>query len=465
MTSFFRGSVQSTPFQQAIEKVTDGNQQEEDWGTIMKICDHVAVHEESAKEAMKVIRKRLQFNPTSNGWRTIGLTLTLLEALTKNCGKVFHIQLAQKDFLKELRDILAPKNNPPTAVQDKILGMIQTWALAFRDDPDLKNVEQFYQECKQQGILFPPADPDNIIKTAVPPTGTIERPGRSMSQTGTGVASRQHRAGSGGATQPVAQENTVIRQMTPEQIAKLRSELDVVQTNAQVLGEMLITLQPGEEHSQDLDLLVELHKTCKQMQSRIIELLSQISIDEITNDLLRYNDEFNNSFKTFESYMQEREKRVGSPYIPISNRTASPTKTSLSTSQSPTKKTPSSFGNQNNEPALIKFDEEPATLSTGIQNLNINPSSPDAISKNTQQQSTATVTTRAAPSNQDPEHDVKEVEQWLNVQDDKGTNQKDGTTTAFNQFIEKRASTIADEPAPEEQGYVNLQPAQNNPYN
>jgi len=44
--------------------------------------------------------------------------------------------------------------------------------------------------------------------------------------------------------------------MTPEQIAKLRSELDVVQTNAQVLGEMLITLQPGEEHSQDLDLLM-----------------------------------------------------------------------------------------------------------------------------------------------------------------------------------------------------------------
>jgi hypothetical protein len=43
--------------------------------------------------------------------------------------------------------------------------------------------------------------------------------------------------------------------MTPEQIAKLRSELDVVQTNAQVFGEMLITLQPGEEHPQDFEFL------------------------------------------------------------------------------------------------------------------------------------------------------------------------------------------------------------------
>jgi hypothetical protein len=46
MASFFRGSVQSTPFQQALEKVTDGSQPTEDWATIMKICDHVGLHEE-----------------------------------------------------------------------------------------------------------------------------------------------------------------------------------------------------------------------------------------------------------------------------------------------------------------------------------------------------------------------------------------------------------------------------------
>jgi len=48
-----------------------------------------------------------------------------LEALTKNCGRVFHLQLTQKDFLKELKNIIAPKNNPPPHIQDKILGLIQ----------------------------------------------------------------------------------------------------------------------------------------------------------------------------------------------------------------------------------------------------------------------------------------------------------------------------------------------------
>lgn len=43
--------------------------------------------------------------------------------------------------------------------------------------------------------------------------------------------------------------------MSAEQVAKLRSELDVVQTNLQVFGEMLVTLQPGDEDPQDFELL------------------------------------------------------------------------------------------------------------------------------------------------------------------------------------------------------------------
>ena len=64
------------------------------------------------------------------------------------------------------------------------------------------------------------------------------------------------------------------------------------------------------------------------MHTRIVELLTQITDDEFTGkivaslsflslhsfvissvDLLRQNDELNHSFKTFENYMQERERR------------------------------------------------------------------------------------------------------------------------------------------------------------
>ncbi|CAM4770075.1 unnamed protein product [Rotaria magnacalcarata] len=454
MASFFRGPFQSTPFQQAIEKATDGNQPSEDWGLIMRICDHVVMHEDSAKEAVKIIRKRLQINPVTSGWRTIGLTLTLLEALTKNCGKSFHLQIAQKDFLKDFRGVLAPKNSPPAAIQEKVLGMIQIWALAFRDDPELIVVGQFYEECKQQGLEFPPAEPENIIKAAVPATGTIERPApvaRSMSQPASATMPRQDRSASDISSHQTIREPTVLKQMTPEQIAKLRSELDVVQTNAQVFGEMLVILQPAEEHPQDLDLLLELHKTCIQMQARIIDLLSQVAIDEITVDLLRYNDEFNNVLKTFESYMLERERRVGPPSMPTLNQTASPLRTGAAFSQSTPTKTSS---NQDSQPALIKFDDESTTLPATLQNMHINAIASDATPKTTQTQATASVTTRPASNNHDHEQDVKEVEQWLNISSstntDNKTHQEDVTTHAFNNFLEKRASTIRDEPISEQ---------------
>jgi hypothetical protein len=40
-----------------------------------------------------------------------------------------------------------------------------------------------------------------------------------------------------------------------DQLGKLQSELDVVQGNMVVLGEMLTELTPGEEHPSDLELL------------------------------------------------------------------------------------------------------------------------------------------------------------------------------------------------------------------
>jgi hypothetical protein len=49
----------------------------------------------------------------------------LLEALAKNCGKIFHLQIAHKDFLKELKGVIGPKNNPPVPIQERVLGMIQ----------------------------------------------------------------------------------------------------------------------------------------------------------------------------------------------------------------------------------------------------------------------------------------------------------------------------------------------------
>ena len=43
------------------------------------------------------------------------------------------------------------QNNPPTIVRDKILGLIQYWAEAFKDKPQLSAMVEQYQQLKDEG--------------------------------------------------------------------------------------------------------------------------------------------------------------------------------------------------------------------------------------------------------------------------------------------------------------------------
>lgn len=54
---------------------------------------------------------------------------------------------------------------------------------------------------------------------------------------------------------PVSQIVSSTGVLTPDQRAKLRSELDVVQSNMVVFGEMLSEMKPGTEQLDELELL------------------------------------------------------------------------------------------------------------------------------------------------------------------------------------------------------------------
>ncbi|XP_006875602.1 PREDICTED: TOM1-like protein 2 isoform X5 [Chrysochloris asiatica] len=90
------------------------------------------------------------------------------------------------------------------------------------------------------------------------------------------------------------------------QIARLRSELDVVRGNTKVMSEMLTEMVPGQEDSSDLELLQELNRTCRAMQQRIVELISRVSNEEVTEELLHVNDDLNNVFLRYERFERYR---------------------------------------------------------------------------------------------------------------------------------------------------------------
>uniref|UniRef100_A0A4W2FNG1 Target of myb1 like 2 membrane trafficking protein n=1 Tax=Bos indicus x Bos taurus TaxID=30522 RepID=A0A4W2FNG1_BOBOX len=278
------------------EKATDGSLQSEDWTLNMEICDIINETEEGPKDAIRALKKRLNGN---RNYREVMLALTVLETCVKNCGHRFHVLVANRDFIDSvLVKVISPKNSPPTIVQDKVLALIQAWADAFRSSPDLTGVVHAYEELKRKGVEFPMADLDALSPIHTPQRSVPEvDPAATMPK-----SQSQLRTSSSSYSAPQAPALSTAGPITAnsEQIARLRSELDVVRGNTKVMSEMLTEMVPGQEDSSDLELLQELHRTCRAMQQRVVELISRVCNEEVTEELLHVNDDLNNVFLRYE---------------------------------------------------------------------------------------------------------------------------------------------------------------------
>nr|XP_056702077.1 target of Myb1 membrane trafficking protein [Euleptes europaea] len=303
---FLLGNPFSSPVGQRVEKATDGSLQGEDWALNMEICDIINETEEGPKDAFRAIKKRIVGN---KNFHEVMLALTVLETCVKNCGHRFHVLVSSQDFVEGVlvRTIL-PKNNPPAIVHDKVLTLIQSWADAFRSSPDLTGVVAVYEDLRRKGLEFPMTDldmlspihtPQRTVYTSDSPPGQ-NSPAVDSSQT---VESILHPVSLPGAPGTSAEAPIT---PTPEQIGKLRSELEVVNGNVKVMSEMLTELVPGQAETSDLELLQELNRTCKAMQQRVLELIPRILNEQLTEELLIVNDNLNNVFLRHERFERIR---------------------------------------------------------------------------------------------------------------------------------------------------------------
>uniref|UniRef100_A0A2K6K033 Target of myb1 membrane trafficking protein n=3 Tax=Colobinae TaxID=9569 RepID=A0A2K6K033_RHIBE len=258
---FLLGNPFSSPVGQRIEKATDGSLQSEDWALNMEICDIINETEEGPKDALRAVKKRIVGN---KNFHEVMLALTVLETCVKNCGHRFHVLVASQDFVESVlvRTIL-PKNNPPTIVHDKVLNLIQT---VFNSETQ-SGQDSVGSDASQQE--------DSGQHTAPLPTP------------------------------PMLSGDTPIAP-TPEQIGKLRSELEMVSGNVRVMSEMLTELVPTQAEPADLELLQELNRTCRAMQQRVLELIPQIANEQLTEELLIVNDNLNNVFLRHERFERFR---------------------------------------------------------------------------------------------------------------------------------------------------------------
>ncbi|XP_041077745.1 hepatocyte growth factor-regulated tyrosine kinase substrate-like isoform X5 [Polyodon spathula] len=134
-------------FERLLDKATSQLLLETDWESILQICDLIRQGDAPAKYAIGAIKKKLNDkNP-----HVALYALEVLESVVKNCGQTVHDEVASKQTMEELKDLL--KSEP--SVRNKILYLIQAWSHAFRNEPKYKVVQDTYQIMKVEGHVFP----------------------------------------------------------------------------------------------------------------------------------------------------------------------------------------------------------------------------------------------------------------------------------------------------------------------
>ncbi|XP_061844168.1 target of Myb1 membrane trafficking protein-like isoform X3 [Nerophis lumbriciformis] len=232
------------------------------------------------------------------------LALTVLESCVKNCGHRFHVLVASQDFVEGVlvRAIL-PKHNPPTALHDRVLSLIQSWADAFRTSPSLAGVVYVYDDLRRRGLEFPMTDLDALSPIHTPsrtvpemetPETTEVSPRQSQPQSPSSCPSQN----TSPVSQPIEQPNT----LSAEQKEKLQREVALVKGNLTVMSEMLNELKPGQSPLNDTELLQQLYSVCKNMQTRVVELIPQLQDEGLIEELLVVNDDLNNAFIRYERF-------------------------------------------------------------------------------------------------------------------------------------------------------------------
>ncbi|XP_017486367.1 PREDICTED: hepatocyte growth factor-regulated tyrosine kinase substrate-like [Rhagoletis zephyria] len=139
----------SSTFDKQLDKATSLSNLEPDWASILQLCDSIRMNDVQPKYALSAIRKKL-FATNPN---VVLMGLRVLESCVKNCGSLFHNEVATRQFMDDLEEVIKQSND--VNVRDETLRIIQVMAYAFRNDPGYRAVGDKMKYLKHGGYQFP----------------------------------------------------------------------------------------------------------------------------------------------------------------------------------------------------------------------------------------------------------------------------------------------------------------------
>uniref|UniRef100_H2ZE19 Hepatocyte growth factor-regulated tyrosine kinase substrate n=1 Tax=Ciona savignyi TaxID=51511 RepID=H2ZE19_CIOSA len=152
-------------FEKVFDKATSNLLLEPDLDSMLQLCDMIRGGDVKAKEAAAVMKMRVieETNPHVQLF-----AVHVLDTAMKNCGEAIHSEMLTDKYLEQLKELV--RNSKADAVKNKLLDMIQGWAVASQHNSDFKVASDLYNIMKTEGYKFPPkTDTADMFKSEKAP--------------------------------------------------------------------------------------------------------------------------------------------------------------------------------------------------------------------------------------------------------------------------------------------------------
>ncbi|KAJ3634165.1 hypothetical protein MTP99_011070 [Tenebrio molitor] len=135
-----------------VERATNENNTEDNWDQIITICDKAGKSSEDGKNYLRAIVKRLFSNDPHIAIQAV----TLLDACVKNSGKLFHVEVASREFENDFMKLMSKAHHN---VSKRLREALKRWAEnEFKSDQQLNLIPSLYNKLKSSGIDFSAAE-------------------------------------------------------------------------------------------------------------------------------------------------------------------------------------------------------------------------------------------------------------------------------------------------------------------